>query len=83
MPQLLTDAEVKQLGTAPLGRKHPVRIWIEQLQAGENLYVKRIDFLWKRQTPSRFVNEIMRAGSKKFTLVKTRNKSGWIVTRTE
>ncbi|MBK5284078.1 MAG: hypothetical protein JJE25_01635, partial [Bacteroidia bacterium] len=44
MAKLLTEEEANQLGMRPFGKKHFVRILIEQLEPGQKLLVTRADF---------------------------------------
>lgn len=83
MAKLLTDEEAKQLGMRPFGKKHFVRMLIEQLEPGQKLYITRADFTWRKQNPNYFIIPLMKATSKKFIINETRTRSGWIVIRTE
>lgn len=83
MAKILTDEEAKQFGMRPLGKKHFVRILIEQLEPGQKLLVTRADFLWNKKNPGIFTNALMKATSKKFIINETRTRTGWIVIRTE
>lgn len=83
MAKKISVEEAHKLGLRPFGKKHHVRVLIEQLEIGELLAITRLDFTWKRQTPGRFVHEHERATAKKFTIQKTENGTAWVVTRVE
>ncbi|HLG33649.1 MAG TPA: hypothetical protein VI757_02115 [Bacteroidia bacterium] len=83
MAKLITDEEASELGMRPFGKKHFVRVLIEQLQPGQRLYITRADFTWRKQNPNYFINPLMKTTSKKFTITETRTRSGWIVVRVE
>lgn len=77
----LTTEEVAKLRLLPFGKKHPIRIMISELQAGEYLQVSREDFRWKRQSPSRFCHELARSTGRKFAVFKLHPFTGWVVKR--
>jgi len=81
--QLISDEEAAGLKLLPFGRKHAVRILIEQLQPGQKLNVARKDFMWKRKTPAIFCNEVAKSGKAKFRIWKKWDKTGWVVERIE
>jgi len=83
MIKIITEAEAKQLGIRPFGKKHYLRVQIGQLEKGQILHVPRADFTWKKQNPNIFIRPLMKATSKKFEVTYTANKSGWIIKRTE
>lgn len=83
MAIILTEEEAKKLGPRPFGKKHYVRVMLEQLEIGQILYVTRADFTWKKQNPNIFIKPLMKATGKKFEINETANKSGWIIKRTE
>lgn len=79
--QKITDAEAAALKLLPLGKKHPVRILIEDLLPGEKLNVARKDFMWKAKTPSVFCSQVSKAGKAKFRVWKKWDKTGWVIER--
>ena len=83
MAKLITEQEASELGSRPFGKKHFVRVLIEQLQPGQRLYITRADFTWRKQNPNYFIIPLMKTTSKKFTITETHNRSGWIVERVE
>ena len=77
MPISITREDAKKLGLRPLGKKHPVRLALEHMEAGEIIYITRADFQWKKKTPLFFINQITKASGKKFIVSVTKNKQGW------
>jgi len=83
MIKIITEAEARQLGIRPFGKKHYLRVLIGQLEKGQILHVPRTDFTWKKQNPNIFIRPLIKSSNKKFTLTNNGNKSGWIIKRTE
>ncbi|MBK5286193.1 MAG: hypothetical protein JJE25_12410 [Bacteroidia bacterium] len=83
MAKLITDQEASELGSRPFGKKHFVRVLIEQLEPGQKLLVTRADFTWRKKNPGIFIIPLMKTTSQKFTISETRTRTGWIVERTE
>jgi hypothetical protein len=83
MAKLISKQEAEALGSRPFGKKHFVRIRIEQMNKGETLLITRQDFTWRKQNPNYFIIPLMKSTSKKFTINETDDRSGWIVERVE
>lgn len=83
MPRLIDKEEFRKLGKRPIGKKHAVRVAIENLEKGEMLHITRIEFTWKKCTPMIFVNPITKATGKKFIVLETNNRQAWVVERVE
>ncbi|MEO8149647.1 MAG: hypothetical protein ABI723_18560 [Bacteroidia bacterium] len=81
MARKISSDEARKLGLKPMGKKHPVRALIETMHPGELLHITREDFKWKAHTPLLFTNQIMKTSDKKFVVMKTVNKNGWVVER--
>ena len=79
----LTKEEVEKITLLPFGKKHPVRVLLEQLPVGEFLNISRLDFNWRKQNPNYFITQIKKATGKKFTTYKNADRSGWVVERVE
>lgn len=77
----ITDEELENYRLLPFGKKHAVRILIEQLKPGENQLISRMDFNWKGQTPNRFCNQIAKTSKKRFIMHKLPDDTGWVVRR--
>jgi hypothetical protein len=77
----ITREEAEKIPLQPFGKKHPVRILIEELKPGELLRIDRQDFNWKRHTPNYFCNQIAKRGKAKFKMLKIKTKTGWVVER--
>ena len=77
--------EAEELGSLrlhPMGKKHPVKQWLDDLAVGNALLVYRSDFRWKgRKTPRPFVKQIEDKTDKRFEILKLADKSGWAVKR--
>ena len=83
MPRRINREEFQKLGSRPIGKKHEVRVAIENMPKGELLHITRSEFTWKKCTPFFFINQIAKTTGKKFVLVETKNRLGWVVERTE
>ena len=83
MAKLITDEEANELGMRPFGKKHFVRVLIEQLEPGQKLLITRADFTWRKQNPNYFIIPLMKTTNKKFTISETHKRTGWIVVRVE
>jgi hypothetical protein len=83
MPRKITEEEAAAMGGYPLGRKHFVHAWIEQMKPGDTIVVTRREFTWKGHTPKIFANRIMKSTKKKFIVENLMDKSGWKVKRVE
>jgi hypothetical protein len=81
--RLITKEEAANIRLLPFGKKHPVRILLEELKPGQLLRIGREDFLWKGKTPSFFCHQISKAGKAKFRVLKEVGKTGWVVERVE
>jgi hypothetical protein len=78
---LISKEEKAAMRLMPFGRKHPVRILLEQMKPGQILRIGREDFLWKRKTPSYFCRQIEKSSKARFTVLKEVGKTGWVVER--
>lgn len=83
MARTITAEEARKLGLRPIGKKHAVRGLIETMLVSELLHITREDFKWKNRTPMFFCNQVSQTTKKKFTVMKTQNKNGWVVERVE
>jgi hypothetical protein len=81
--QLISKDEVDIIGLVPFGKKHAVRILIEDMKPGEMLHIEREDFNWKRKTPSSFCRKVSKNTGAKFRILKQHNKTGWVVGRVD
>ena len=81
--QKITREEAEKLRLLPFGKKHPIRILIEELKPGELLRISRQDFNWKNRTPNYFCNQITKHSRAKFKMHKIAGKIGWVVERLE
>lgn len=81
--KLITEEELARQKQLPMGKVHPVRALIEQLQPGQILSVSRNDFRWRNRTPRQFTNPLQKAGKGKFIVTKQVGDTGWFVRRTE
>ncbi len=81
MIKKITRAELEDMNRRPLGKKHAVRIAIEQLQPGEIITIDRTDFKWKGHTPKLICNQITKKTKVTFLVSWLADKSGWIVER--
>ena len=79
MIKKITRTALADINRRPLGKKHPVRLAIEQLQAGEIISIDRTDFTWKGHTPKLITNQISRRTGATFAVSWLSDKSGWIV----
>ena len=80
---LINKEEATGLRLLPFGKKHPVRILIENLKPGQMLRIGREDFLWKRKSPQFFCNQISKSTKARFQIFKEAGKAGWVVERIE
>lgn len=84
MARKISKEEADKLGRRPFGKKHPVRVAIEDLKKGELLHITRSEFTWKKRTPLFFINQIKKSDpAKKFIIDETKNRLGWVVERLE
>ncbi len=79
----MTAEEARQVKQRPIGKKHFVRVAIEQLEVGEALQISREAFTWKKHTPKLFSNAISKKTKKRFEVSNLADKSGWMVIREE
>lgn len=79
--QKLSPEELQKLNLKPLGRRHFVRVAIENLEVGEALRISYQAFTWKGYTPKIFCNAIEKKTSKRFTIAKEMSNTSWVVTR--
>ncbi len=79
--QFITEDVAKQIRTLPFGKKHPVRILLEEMEPGKILRISRQDFSWKRKTPNMFCLEIAKRSKAKFKVRKEHGNTGWVVYR--
>ena len=77
----ITREQAAEMRLLPFGKKHPVRIMIENLQPGELLHVNQADFTWKRHTPNFFCRQLTKKRKGKFAVTKKYDKSGWVIER--
>jgi len=77
----ITKEEAEKMQLLPFGRKHPVRVLINELELGEYLLVSRADFRWKNHTPNLFCRQLMRASKKRFRTWKKADGLGWVIQR--
>ena len=83
MIKKLTPEELAALRRKKLGKKHPVRTAIEQLEKGEAIQISREDFGWKNLTPKIFCNQLSKKTTKRFEVSALLDNSGWVVERVE
>jgi hypothetical protein len=81
--QFINKEEAGTLPLLPFGKKHPVRVLIEEMKPGQMLRVAQEDFNWKRKTPGSFCHRVSKATGAKFRILKERGKTGWVVERVE
>jgi hypothetical protein len=83
MPKILTPEELSAIKKRQLGKKHPVRIAIEQLEPQQAVQISRKEFTWRQRTPRVFCNELSKKTNKRFTISALLDNSGWIVQRVD
>jgi hypothetical protein len=81
MIKKLSPEERAALPTKKLGKMHPARIAINNMEAGEALQISRSVFTWKNVTPRLFCNQISKKTKKRFEVSALLNNSGWVVER--
>lgn len=78
----INPEDAAKLGLVPMGKQHPLRVMIDDMEKGEMLKVPRSEFTWKGQTPALFLRQVEKKGKKRFRLLKMRAEPGWIIERT-
>ena len=79
--QKLNKTELAKLNLKPLGKRHFVRIAIENLEVGEAIRISHEAFTWKGRTPKIFCNAIEKVSPKRFSIAKEMSNTSWVVTR--
>ena len=79
--QFITEDAAKLIRTLPFGKKHPIRILLEEMEPGQILRISRQDFAWKGKTPNLFCREISKRTKAKFKVRTEHGKTGWVVWR--
>ncbi len=79
----ITDEEYKTLRTRPISKKHPVRAWIERMEAGDKLKIERSEFTWLKRSPAYFTNEVRKKTGNIFRVERLMDGTGWVVIREE
>ncbi len=81
--QLIGQEEAEKLQLLPFGKKHPVRVMLEDLKRGQYLRISREDFNWKGKTPNYFCIRIAKVSKARFKIYKEAYRTGWVVKRVE
>lgn len=79
--QFITEDDARLIRTLPFGKKHPVRILLEEMEPGQILRISRQDFNWKGKTPNLLCLQIAKRTKAKFKVRKEHGKTGWVVWR--
>lgn len=79
--QKLSDEELQKLKLKPLGKRHFVRVAIENLEQGEAIRISYEAFRWKAKSPKIFCNAIEKKTTKRFTVAKEMSNTSWVVVR--
>ncbi len=77
----LSKEEVKATETIPKGYGSPVRKALLMLKVGEGLVIPRIEWQWKKQTPTVLCSRLNSRGKYEFECRWLADKSGWLVVR--
>ncbi len=83
MIKKLNPEEFAQIAQRPLGKKHPVRVAIEQLLPNEAILIPRADFKWRKKSPNYFCLQISKNSNKRFATNSLADDSGWTVQRVD
>ena len=79
--QKITREQAANFKLLPFGKKHGVRIMIEEMEVGELLMISKADFRWKKSNPNRFCKPISKSTGARFTVKIIAGKVGWVVER--
>jgi hypothetical protein len=80
---IISKEEAGAMRLLPFGKKHAVRILIEQLKPGQMLKVERGDFSWRGKNPNFFCRQVSKSTKAKFQVMKMPGNTGWVVERLE